>query len=40
MKILVTGAKGFVGRNLCAQLKNIEDTVDTAVVNKMVWRKF
>lgn len=25
MKILVTGAKGFVGRNLCAQLKNIKD---------------
>ena len=25
MKILVTGAKGFVGRNLCAQLKNIAD---------------
>ena len=25
MKILVTGAKGFVGRNLCAQLKNIRD---------------
>ncbi|MBQ0153339.1 MAG: NAD-dependent epimerase/dehydratase family protein [Bacteroidales bacterium] len=25
MKILVTGAKGFVGRNLCAQLKNIHD---------------
>ncbi|MBQ0077714.1 MAG: capsular polysaccharide biosynthesis protein CapF [Bacteroidales bacterium] len=24
MKILVTGAKGFVGRNLCAQLKNIQ----------------
>lgn len=23
MKVLVTGAKGFVGRNLCAQLKNI-----------------
>ena len=23
MKILVTGAKGFVGKNLCAQLKNI-----------------
>lgn len=23
MKILVTGAKGFVGRNLCAQLRNI-----------------
>lgn len=25
MKILVTGAKGFVGRNLCAQLQNIQD---------------
>ena len=25
MKILVTGAKGFVGRNLCAQLKNIAE---------------
>ena len=25
MKILVTGAKGFVGRNLCAQLKNVEE---------------
>ena len=25
MKILVTGAKGFVGRNLCAQLKNIQE---------------
>ena len=25
MRILVTGAKGFVGRNLCAQLKNIQD---------------
>ncbi len=25
MKILVTGAKGFVGRNLCAQLRNIQD---------------
>lgn len=25
MKILVTGAKGFVGRNLCAQLKNIKE---------------
>ncbi len=25
MKILVTGAGGFVGRNLCAQLKNIKD---------------
>ena len=25
MKVLVTGAKGFVGRNLCSQLKNIRD---------------
>ncbi len=25
MKILVTGAKGFVGRNLCAQLQNIKE---------------
>ena len=25
MKILVTGAKGFVGQNLCAQLKNIQE---------------
>lgn len=25
MKILVTGAKGFVGQNLCAQLKNIAE---------------
>ena len=24
MKILVTGAKGFVGKNLCAQLNNIK----------------
>ena len=23
MKILITGAKGFVGKNLCAQLNNI-----------------
>lgn len=25
MKVLVTGAKGFVGRNLCAQLNNIKE---------------
>ena len=25
MKILVTGAKGFVGRNVCSQLRNIRD---------------
>lgn len=28
MKILVTGAKGFVGRNLCAQLNNIKEGKD------------
>ena len=28
MKILVTGAKGFVGKNLCAALKNIRDNKD------------
>ena len=25
MKILVTGAKGFVGKNLCAELNNIQE---------------
>ena len=28
MKILVTGAKGFVGRNLCANLRNIKEGKD------------
>lgn len=28
MKILVTGAKGFVGKNLCAALKNVRDGKD------------
>lgn len=28
MNILVTGAKGFVGKNLCAALKNIQDGKD------------
>ena len=28
MKILITGAKGFVGRNLCATLHNIQDGKD------------
>ncbi len=28
MKILVTGAKGFVGKNLCETLKNIRDNKD------------
>lgn len=30
MKILVTGAKGFVGKNLCASLKNIKDGKDNS----------
>ena len=29
MKILVTGAKGFVGRNLCANLRNIQEGKDS-----------
>ena len=28
MNILVTGAKGFVGKNLCAALKNIRNGKD------------
>ncbi len=28
MKILITGAKGFVGKNLCSSLKNIKDGKD------------
>ena len=28
MKILVTGAKGFVGKNLCWALKNIAEGKD------------
>ncbi len=28
MNILVTGAKGFVGKNLCVSLKNIRDGKD------------
>ena len=28
MKILITGAKGFVGRNLCANLRNIQEGKD------------
>ena len=28
MKILVTGAKGFVGKNLCEALKNLCDGKD------------
>ena len=29
MNILVTGAKGFVGKNLCEALKNIRDRKDS-----------
>ena len=29
MKVLVTGAKGFVGKNLCEELKNIRDGKDS-----------
>ena len=28
MKILITGAKGFVGKNLCTALKNLKDSKD------------
>lgn len=28
MKVLVTGAKGFIGRNLCAALRNVRDGKD------------
>lgn len=33
MKILVTGAKGFVGRNLCAELK----TAVLQIYMNMIW---
>ena len=36
MKILVTGAKGFVGKNLCAALKNIRDGKDRTRPNLSV----
>ena len=36
MKILVTGAKGFVGKNLCAQLKNIKDGKDKTYPNLQI----
>ena len=33
MKILVTGAKGFVGKNLCWALKNIQAWKDKTYPN-------
>ena len=36
MKILVTGAKGFVGKNLCASLKNIKDGKDRTRPNIII----
>ena len=33
MKILITGAKGFVGKNLCATLKNVRDGKDKTYPN-------
>lgn len=36
MKILVTGAKGFVGKNLCAALKNIRDGKDRTRSNLQI----
>ena len=36
MKILVTGAKGFVGKNLCAALKNIRDGKDRTHPNLVI----
>ncbi|MGV8093754.1 MAG: capsular polysaccharide biosynthesis protein CapF [Mangrovibacterium sp.] len=33
MNILVTGAKGFVGKNLCSELKNIRDGKDKSFGN-------
>ena len=40
MKILVTGAKGFVGKNLCAQLKNIRDGKDRRFPNLSISEVF
>ena len=36
MKILVTGAKGFVGKNLCENLKNIRDGKDRTRPNIVI----
>ena len=36
MRILVTGANGFVGKNLCANLKNIRDSKDKTRPNIVI----
>ena len=36
MKILITGAKGFVGKNFCANLKNIKDGKDKTRPNLLI----
>ena len=36
MNILITGAAGFVGKNLCASLKNIRDGKDRTRPNLKV----
>ena len=36
MKILVTGAKGFVGKNLCEALKNIKNSKDKTRPNLLI----
>ena len=36
MKILVTGAKGFAGRNLCASLRNIKEGKDRTCPNLQI----
>ena len=40
MKILVTGAKGFVGKNLCSALKNIRDLKDKTHKNLTISEVF
>ena len=40
MKILVTGAKGFVGKNLCAALKNIAEGKDRRFPELMIEQVF
>ena len=39
MKILITGAKGFVGKNLVENLKNIREGKNRTREYKSSWRK-